>query len=393
MPGPSSDSMTSRERVRATVRGLPVDRVPMMTWLNPHAACRMMAEFQPASDAKTDAACRKAWQDFSQQKSGLPEDLRAFVPMLHSRYGNREYALDLGSDLAALGIPIAEMGVKISRDGEPFRVRDAFGSVRGMVGPYLEVIEPAVTSIEDLVGLPLPDISNQGPYDAIREFRNGHPGACLYGESFGAQDLPCTQIWEMSQFLLALFDYPDEVKQFQARFNDHMIAMSRRMVEVGADVIFIYDDYGTSGSPLTSVEMWKEFTYPLLRKHIEAVHDAGALAMLHSCGYQMCFLEHYVDAELDILQSLQPKAGNDFQTAYETYGDRLTFSTGVDIQRGEMMTPDELAEDIIGAYRIGGRKGRHILGYTHMLQHTMPAENIEAILRTVREIQEGVHDG
>ncbi len=389
----ASDSMTSRERVQATIRGLPVDRVPLMTWLNPHAACRLIAEFQPASDARKSAACREAWENFSEKKGGLPEDVRAFVPILYSWYVNREYALDLGSDLASLGLPIADLGAKISRDGEPLRIRDFFGSVRGMAGPYLEVIEPAVKRIEDLVELPLPDISNSGPYDAIRKFRAEHPGACLYGESFGAQDLPSTQIWEMSQFMLALYDYPDEVKQFQARFNDHMIGMSRRMVEAGADVIFIYDDYGTSGSPLTSVKMWKEFTYPLLQKHIEAVHDAGALAMLHSCGYQMCFLEHYVEAELDILQSLQPKAGNDFQRAYAAYGDRLTFSTGIDIQRGETMTPEELREDILGAYRVGGRNGRHILGYTHMLQHTMPAANIGAILRTVREIQQGIHDG
>jgi len=393
VPDSVSDAMTSRERVLATVRGLPADRVPVMIWLNPHAACRLVAEFRPARVAQRHAACREAWENFSQEKGGLPADVRAFVPLLYSEYVNREYALELGSDLAALGIPIAELGAKISRDGEPFRVRDAFGSVRGMVGPYLEVIEPAVKSIEDLAELPLPDMSNPKSYDAIRRFRTENPGACLYGESFGAQDLLCTQIWEMSQFMMALYDHPDEVKQFQARFNDHMIDMSRRMVEAGADVIFIYDDYGTTGSPLTSVKMWKEFTYPLLRKHIEAVHDAGALAMLHSCGYQMCFLEHYVEAEVDILQSFQPKAGNDFQQAYAAYGDRLTFATGVDIQRGEMMTPAELREDILAAYRVGGRNGRHILGYTHMLQHTMPAENIEAILRTVCEIQEGIHDG
>jgi len=261
-----------------------------------------------------------------------------------------------------------------------------------MVGPFLEVVEPAVSKIEDLETLPMPDITNPRPYDEMRRFRAANPGTCLYGESFGAQDLPSTQIWEMSQFMLALYDYPDEVKRFQARFNDHMIEMSRRMVEAGADVIFIYDDYGTSGSPLTSVDMWKEFSYPLLAKHIEAVHDAGALAMLHSCGYQMCFLEHYVEAELDILQSFQPKAGNDFQKAYETYGDRLSFATGVDVQRGETMTPAELREDILRAYRVGGRNGHHILGFTHMLQHTMPAANLEALFATLAEIQAGLHD-
>ena len=69
------DRMTSRERVQATVRGLPVDRVPIMTWLNPHAACRMMAELHPASDERRNAACRSMWEDFAQKKGHLPEDL------------------------------------------------------------------------------------------------------------------------------------------------------------------------------------------------------------------------------------------------------------------------------------------------------------------------------
>ena len=38
--------MTPRERVSAAVRGLPVDRAPVMYWINPHAACRLMSEFQ-----------------------------------------------------------------------------------------------------------------------------------------------------------------------------------------------------------------------------------------------------------------------------------------------------------------------------------------------------------
>jgi uroporphyrinogen-III decarboxylase len=391
---PARTPMTARERVRATVAGLPVDAVPVMTWLNPHAGCRLMAEFQPASDSTRDATGRRLWEQFSRGSASLSEEERAFAPLLYMGYVNQEYALDLGSDLVSVGLPIDDLGRRLPREDEggSLYIQDAFGSVRRMASVYLEVVEPAVKEIKDLVELPLPDASSEKPYDRIRKFRAEHPDACLYGESFGVQDFPSTQIWEMSQFMLALYDYPDEVKQFQARFNDYMIGISRRMVAAGADVILIYDDYGTSGAPLTSVEMWKEFTYPHLRKHIEAVHDADAIAMLHSCGYQMPFLRYYVDAELDILQSLQPKAGNDFAAAHAEFGDRLTFSTGVDVQRGETMTPEELREDILRAYRIGGRNGHHILGYTHMLQYTMPAENIDVILRTVREIQAGVHD-
>jgi uroporphyrinogen-III decarboxylase len=392
MAGAVNSQMTSRERVRATVAGLPVDRVPVMTWLNPHAGCRLMAEFRPACDEQGNAMGRRMWENFCQGEDSLSEEERAFMPLLYTNYVNREYALDLGSDLASVGIAIDDLGERIPDENGSLRVRDGFGSVRRMGGIYLDVIEPAVKTIKDLVELRLPDASSDRPFEAIREFRAQHPDACLYGESFGVQDLPSTQLWEMSQFMLALYDYPDEVKRFQARFNDYMIDLSRRTVVAGADVILIYDDYGTTGAPLTSVKMWKEFTYPHLKKHIEAIHDAGGLAMLHSCGYQMPFLRYYVEAELDILQAFQLGAGNDFAVAYAEFGDRLTFATGVDTQRGELMTPEELKEDIVRAYRIGGRHGHHIVGYTHLLQYTMPAANIGVILQTVRDIQQGGYD-
>jgi uroporphyrinogen-III decarboxylase len=384
--------MTSRERVRATVAGLPVDRVPVMTWLNPHAGCRLMSEFVPASDPIHNAEGQRLWREFCRASEAGSDDDKNFPPLLYSGYVNREYALDLGADLMSVGLPLDHFGRRIHREDGGLYIQDTFGSVRRMASVYLEVVEPAVKDIHDLVELPLPDSSSERPFDAIRRWRAEFPDACLYGESFGVQDLPSTQIWEMSQFMLALYDYPDEVKKFQARFNEYNMDLSRRMVQAGADVILIYDDYGTTGAPLTSVEMWKEFTYTHLKRHIEAVHDAGGIAMLHSCGYQMPFLPYYVEAELDILQSFQPKAGNDFAAAYAEFGDRLTFSTGVDVQRGELLTPEELRHDILRAYRIGGRNGHHILGYTHMLQYTMARENVEVILETVREIQRGEHD-
>jgi uroporphyrinogen decarboxylase len=192
---------------------------------------------------------------------------------------------------------------------------------------------------------------------------------------------------------MALYDYPDEVKDFQRKFADWNMEVARKSLRAGADMIFIYDDYGYTNRTLISMEMWKEFTYPHLRRQIAAAHEAGGLVMLHSCGYQMPFLPYYIEAGLDILQTFQPKAGNDFAAAYAQYGDRLAFATGIDVQLGESVSASELRESIVKAYQTGGRRGRHILGMTHMMQYTMPAGNIRAILETVREIQAGNLDG
>jgi len=236
------------------------------------------------------------------------------------------------------------------------------------------------------------DASADEHYAGIRKYREKHPDVCIFTDNFGVQDILSTQMFEMSNMMTSLIEYPEDIKKFQAKFADQMIDIGRRSIKAGADIIFVYDDYGYTERLLISEKMWLEFTYPHLKRMIEAFHDAGALVMLHSCGYQMPLLKHYVSAELDCLQTFQPKAGNDFEKAYAEFGDKLGFCTGIDIQLGEQMTAQEIKEDILKSYRIGGMKGRHILGATHMLQYTMPMENIHAIFETTREIQNGVYD-
>ena len=50
MPKTSFSQMTSRERVKAAMKGLPHDRVPIFYWLNPHAAAKLMTTVQPAKN-------------------------------------------------------------------------------------------------------------------------------------------------------------------------------------------------------------------------------------------------------------------------------------------------------------------------------------------------------
>ncbi len=387
------EQMTSRERVLATIAGKPVDRVPVMYWPNSHATARLIAEFEPSDSRVWNALAKWLWKKFKTGGEMDAKEIWRGLPLLFHVYGTTEYALQLGGDMAEVAYGNAKYWVKkIYFDHGKFRVREVSGSVRGIGGIYLDVIEPGIKSIADLVNFQFNDASGDEHYAGIRKFRAKHPGACIYASNFGVQDLPSTQMWNMTDMMMAFIDYPDEVKSFQRRMANCMIGIGVREIRAGADIIFIYDDYGYTGRTLISMERWKEFTYPHLMRMIAAFHEEGAKVMLHSCGYQMPFLPCYVEAELDVLQSFQPKAGNDFEKAYAEYGDKLTFNTGIDIQLGEMMTPEELRADILRSYRIGGRNGHHILGMSHMLQYSMPIENMQVIFETVREIQEGRHD-
>jgi len=386
--------MSSKERVHATVRGLPVDRVPVFYQLNPHAAVRMIATLYPTHRIKERLLAKLIWRAF--RKGGnlfISKEKSVGLPFLLDWFVNQDYVLELGADLAECAGGKALYGDDgYYWENGKLRMKDIFGGVRGLGGIYIESLEPAVKDINDLKRLQLPDCTGDGYYDPIRRFRKKRPDVSIYADHFGVQDVLFAQIWEMSAAMMAMYDYPDEVKGFQRRLADWQIAMLRKSAAAGADIICVYEDYGFNNRPMISMEMWREFTYPHLKRIIEAIHESGALAMLHSCGYQVPFLPYYVEAGLDMLQVLQPGAGNDFKKIYAEYGKRLTFVTGIDTQRGELMTPRELRAEIIENYKTGGRNGRHILGTSHLLQYTMPDENIRAMFDTVREIQRGEHD-
>jgi len=384
------EQMTSRERIRATVKGLPVDRVPLFIWIEAHTGCRMMAEIKPSRNWSWNFFARFFWRRFQRGGGANARELWRTAPLffdVHSFNLANAYSYEVGSDLALFSHSTPWKYFKMYLDKGQFRFLDLYGVVRGLgTGIYPDAIGPAIKSLEDLKNYQFPDPGEEKRYNIFRKYREAYPDKSIASEVWGAQDFTATSVFGMERFMTFLVDYPEEMKKFMARWADFHIEVIRRSVSAGADIVMIEDDYGYDNWPLMSPRMWKEFTYPELKRLIDAAHEAGALAMLHSCGYQMPFLEHYVAAGLDILHPFQPKAGNDFKAAYEKYGSRLTFATGIDIQLGEMMSPEQLKQDILKNYDIAGRKGRHILSTTHEIQYTMPEQNLAAIFDTLRGI-------
>ena len=392
----SDSRMTSKERIRATCEGKPVDRVPVFIWINAHTGTKLMSGYRPSSKAHWNMIAKFLWNRFEKKGGREAPEFWRLAPLMfdvHTFNWANAYSLELGADLVLASYATPWQYAKFFRKDGRLYMKDIYGVVRALgYGIYPDAVGPAITEPEQLGTYSFPDPSRDSLYNIFRRYRKEWPGASIAAEVWGSQDFTATSLIGMERFMMWLIDYPEEMKRFMGRWTDYHIEVARRSVAAGADVVLIEDDYGYDNRPLISPAMWKEFTYPELKRLCEAIHDAGAIAALHSCGYQMTFLEDYVSAGVDMLHAFQPKAGNDFREGYERVGDRLTFITGIDIQRGENMTPDELKDEIIENYQIGGRNGHHVLGTTHEIQYTMPDENVRAIFDTVHEIQEGKYD-
>jgi uroporphyrinogen-III decarboxylase len=383
-------TMTSRERVLAAVKGLPVDRIPVMYWLNPHATCRLLTDFQPGKNSIATALGKAMWKRLDRHGGMDADALSRILPFVMEEYGNSEYALDLGADIAILSPGFISPSSFISsirfRKGR-INVRGPFGGTMALAGIYMHPFEPPIVCPTELAGFQFPDVSDKH-FSGVRKFKKKFPDACVMVEIGAMQQVLCDYILGSESFMLALYDYPDEIRAFMERIGAWLEDIIHLAAGAGADIIFLQDDYGFNNRPLISMKMWDEITFPGLSRLAAASHAHALPFMLHSCGFQMPFLERYVEAGVDILQSLQVGAGNDLAKAFEITKGKLTFATGIDVQRSEGMSPDEISQTIQDAYNTGSRSGKFILAMTHMMQHSFSADKFAVIFEKVRQLQE-----
>jgi hypothetical protein len=341
------------------------------------------------------AAARWMWRRF-RARGGLEADewTRA-LPFALREWVDSGYVRDLGADICVLAPAISStrrFAGSVRREQGRLRIDGPFGTLLGLGGIYLDVVRSGARSASELAGFALPAVRRSW-FDGIRRFRERNPDVFLLAECVSLAQAVCDYIVGTERFMLALYDYPGEVATFLGRMADWIAEIIAGDAEAGADAVFLQDDCGGMGRTLYSVGMWQELVLPRLRRLAGAAHARGVPLVLHSCGYQMPFLPHYVEAGVDGLQCFQPGAGNDLTQAVARFGDRLAFLTGIDVQRGETMGPEEMASNILEQWKIGRRSKRFILAMTHRLQYTMPLANVAAIFDTVRDIREGRHGG
>jgi len=172
---------SSRERVIRAIQGHHVDRIPIMTWLNPHTTCRLLTEVYPSKNKLLSKIGSGIWQRFKKRGGMDADPISRALPLLIEEAGNGEYGLEIGSDIAILSpgfISPTKFISSIKRAGNTITIDGPFGGKMALSGIYMHPTEPAVNSAKELAQLMLPTVTSKHFKD-IRKFRKEHPASCL----------------------------------------------------------------------------------------------------------------------------------------------------------------------------------------------------------------------
>ncbi len=186
----------------------------------------------------------------------------------------------------------------------------------------------------------------------------------------------------LADFLLE----PEKVEIVLDKVLEANIAVIRRAIRSGAEVIVLGDDYAHNLGPMMSPDLFAKFLLPRLGKMVAAIHAEGALCVKHSDGNIYPLLEMIVSAGPDGLNPIEPAAGMDLKTARSKVGNRICLSGNIDCaQLLPFGTPSQVREAVRRAIADGGANGAFILSSSNSIHSSCRPENVLAMVQACHE--------
>jgi len=205
-----------------------------------------------------------------------------------------------------------------------------------------------------------------------------------------AQLKPAMYLRGAEQFMADLLDRPDLAECILQHIADYYLRHNRRLfaaADGAIDIFFMGDDMGTQTSTWVSPEMYRRLFRRRLADYCGLAHEFGIKVMYHTCGNVTALVGDFIEAGVDILQSLQPAAmGDQLARLKREYGRGLCFQGGIDIQDIlPRATPAEVAEHVRQTAHVLAPGGGYIFGTAHNLLPDVPTDNVLALVEAYHQ--------
>ena len=212
-------------------------------------------------------------------------------------------------------------------------------------------------------------------------------GRCVFGK-IGGPYIRSTFIRGQVNFLMDIAGDEGFARELASRVGDFLVEIGKEQIK-RADLydtgIWIYDDMAFTHGPMMSPRAFERIFYPIYKNMVRELKEAGANKVgLHSDGDIRPILDMLIDAGIDLINPVEPKAGMSVKELKKKYGNRLAYVGGMCNADVLVNGPKERiirqTMEIIEAARDGGV----IIG-AHSIGPDIPDENYLAYIQCVEE--------
>jgi uroporphyrinogen decarboxylase len=307
---------------------------------------------------------------------------------------NEHFKIDIAI-VAADETPFPTRAETIAQDSRSKIFRDGWGRVvRTREGGYFyEELDFLIKGRKDLDRVKFDSPYLDSRYKGFNAERFRSSGRCIFCK-VGGPYIRSSFIRGKVNFLMDIAGDPSFAKALAEKVADHLIEIGRESLRMG-DLydtgVWIYDDMGNNLQPMMSPASFERIFLPIYKRMVKSFKDAGAAKVcLHSDGNIEPLLDMLMEAGIDGIHPVEPKAGMHIPTLKARYGSRLALIGGMCnahvLPRGTRREIEAQAREIIEVAGDGGV----IIG-SHSIGDDIPVQNYVCYHQVV--MREGVFRG
>lgn len=263
--------------------------------------------------------------------------------------------------------------------------RDKWGATQKNDGNVISVVqEPAALScMDDLKSYTPPNPKDASVLEEVKRLVGLYKGRRAIGV-VGEEVFAPIQYMRAGLQPLAydFYDQPEFVHAMVDIAAEYHSALYRELVGLGADIIFLGDDYCAKVGPMINPDLFEEFFLPGFKKVVRAIKDAGGYVVKHTDGACWKILPLMSDTGVDMFGPLESP-----YMELDEVRDKLNIGVmgNVNVDLLGRGTTDDVRKSTLDIIRKVSPGGRHILASGNSISNAVKPENFAAMLDTVRE--------
>ncbi|MBE6913499.1 MAG: veratrol--corrinoid protein metyltransferase [Ruminococcaceae bacterium] len=190
--------------------------------------------------------------------------------------------------------------------------------------------------------------------------------------------------------LTALCEEPEECKALLEYISDFYCDVIERSIDFyQPDIYTMMDDTAAWASPFISMDMYKEFFYPLYDRQAKFARDRGIPITFHNCGKSMSFMEEV--HKIGVVAWDPAQCCNDLDAFKKKYGSSYVICggwIGRDSLLGDDVTDEQIYESVRETMNRFAKGGGYIWcgGFLGAVGDEKIARKNAVVRRAVREI-------
>ncbi len=237
-----------------------------------------------------------------------------------------------------------------------------------------------IKTINDLDKMELPDPNDPSLYvDVVKAIENKGDYAVATAIKLGVA--PMLMSMGLDGFSYALLDEPDLVHEVLRRYADWQCVVSQKLIELGVDFLWSFDDIAYKSGLFCSEKVFKEFLFPYLQQAAEAITIPW---VFHSDGNIMSVIDDLLGLGMSGLHPIEP-GPMDLATIKSEYGKKVCVIGNVSVDTLSAGNTGDIDKIVKESIEIAGPGGGYMVTSSNSVPSYAKPENVRAMADAVQK--------